>query len=64
MPIGKDGRENRGILDHIPFTTEHAQHEANKHNHPLTALLNKEGMHISFNLVDAGDDIDRLIPPV
>lgn len=49
-------------MDHVPFTAQHAQHEAQKHQHPLAALLNKEGTKIALNLVDAGDDTDQLIP--
>lgn len=44
------GARDRGVLEHIPFTDQHAQHEAREHQHPLTALLSKKGTHIALNL--------------
>lgn len=41
------GRE-RGLMEHIPFTPQHVQYQAQKHQHPLARILNKEGDHISL----------------
>lgn len=39
---GEGGSGKRGILEHIPFTDQHAQHEAKKHKHPYALFSTKK----------------------